>query len=597
MKVLVRLEDMTIEGFRETFRKIVSVKENAGIAAVLNNPKDLLERARSYGIHFKNGSCGWASNIWHRSQTGSVVISSDEELKHEHKFLMMRTLEHVLAQGPLIQVDCYLGSPDSPVKMHARLYCDPQFPDIAYRWSQLNFPAPPNEEPDTNLFVLPHFLGNPNVPGTDQMLRVIRFPIHGYTIVTCSSYQGEVKKGFLSHWIYHVYKKGGCGEHASLREFTANTVTGSSKRVVMCVWGLSGAGKSTHSMYLFGEHNKQKFIEKFGVDPTKLVSNQVLKNDDILAILEDGVYGSERGSWTKTEDVDEMQFPMWRAATSPRALHENTEFDSEGNPSFKGELFQYHGLLNRNARSVFYLEDTGIFDGNINSTAPLNAAVFISPGNLCDYAWCKLEDPCFAAKVLADGRSAGHPAISIAVIGKELYETRYCLPFTMGVSSAAHVIRFYEFLKKRQEKNDSIDVYLLNTTGKIGAEYEWVEEKLGEKTYWMPRTKLETRANGIPKPKGGISPSIEETELFLLQASRGAVKYEHHPIWGDKVHVPVNVEGISCERIRQLDPFTYHSTEEMKCLIQAQIVKSKHYLNLQAPGLPEHIFNAMDVEL
>jgi len=594
--MLIKQEEITIEGFKETFEKIIQLKEMAGIAGLLNNPPDLLERARLYGVHFKNDSWGWASNIWHRSAAGSVVISDNKELKDEHKFLMMRTLEHILAQGPLFQVDCYIGSPESPVKMHARLYCDPQFPDIAYRWSQLNFSGPQYEKPDATLIVIPHYLDNPNVPGTDDMLRVIRFPIHGYTIVTCSSYQGEVKKGFLSHWIYHVYKNGGCGEHASLREFTVRTVGGSSKRIVMCIWGLTGAGKSTHSMYIFGERNKDIFKEKFGIDPTKYVSNQVLKNDDILAILEDRVYGSERGSWTKTEDIEESQLPIWRAANSPRALHENTEFDPDGNPSFKGELFQYYGLPNRNARSVFYLDDTGVFDGSINSSAPLNTAVFISPGNLSDYAWCKLEDPNFAAKVLADGRSVGHPAISISVIGKELYETRYCLPFTMGVSSAAHVVRFREILRKQREKDRPIDVYLVNTTGKIGAEYEWIDEKLGEKTYRMPRTKLGPGRNGIPKPIGGISPSIEETELFLLQAARGAVRYEPHPIWGEKVLVPVEVEGISTERIKELNPFTYRSKEEVKKLLEAQVIKSKYYMSIQAQGLPDYIYNAMDFE-
>ncbi len=523
-----------------------------------------------------------------------MVIEKNEDLKPDYKFLMMRVLEHILAQGPLIQVDCYLGSKDSPVKMHARLYCDPQFPDIAYRWSRINFPAPPEEEPDVMLIDIPHYLGNPNIPGTNQMLRVIRFPFHNYTIVTCSSYQGEVKKGFLSHWIYFVYKKGGCGEHASLREFTVKTVDGKSKRIVMCVWGLTGTGKSTHGMYVFGEHNKHLFVQQFGIDPTEYLTHQAIRNDDIVAVFEDRVYGSERGSWTKTEDVTELQLPIWRAAMSSSALHENTEFGPDGNPSLGGALFQYHGAQNRNARSVFNLEDTGYFDGQIDSTGPLNMAVFISPGNFCDYAWVKIEDLAFAAKVLADGRTIGHPAQSLAVVGKELYESRYCLPFTMGVGNAAHVFRFYEILKKRKEKGNPVDLYLLTTLGKIGSEYEWVEEKLGNKSYMMPRSKLKTGSNGIPKPVGGTSPTIEETELFLLQAARGAVKYEPHPIWGEKVLVSTEIEGIPKERLSQLNPFTYRRMEEMKELIKAQIIKSKYYLSIQCPGLPEEILNAMD---
>ncbi|MCP8313820.1 MAG: phosphoenolpyruvate carboxykinase (ATP) [archaeon] len=592
--MLIKQEEITIEGFKQLFFKIIEIKERAGITAILNNPPDLFERAKLYGTRFKNNAWGWASNIWHRSAAGSVVIERDEDLKTEHKFLMMRVLEHILAQGPLIQVDCYLGSNNSPVKMHARLYCDPQFPDIAYRWTQINFPAPPEEEPDVMLIDIPHYLGNQNVPGTNQMLRVIRFPCHDYTIVTCSSYQGEVKKGFLSHWIYYVYKKGGCGEHAALKEFTIKKIDGKSKRIVMCVWGLTGTGKSTHGMYIFGEHNKHLFIQQFDINPTEYVSDQVIRNDDIVAIFEDRVYGSERGSWTKTEDVTEFQLPLLRAAMSPRALHENTEFGPDGNPNLEGKLFQYQEAQNRNARSVFNLEDTGYFDGQIDSSDPLNMAVFISPGNFCDYAWVKIEDLAFAAKVLADGRTVGHPAQSLTVVGKELYESRYCLPFTMGVGNAAHVVRFYEILKKRKEKDNPVDLYLLTTVGKIGSEYEWVEEKLGGKSYMMPRSKLKTGSNGIPKPIGGTSPTIEETELFLLQAAREAVEYEPHPIWGEKVFVPIEVEGISKERLSELNPFTYRSMEEIRELIKAQIIKSKYYLSIQCLGLPEEILNAMN---
>jgi len=594
-RVIPPLEEITIDGFKRAFKAIIELKERAGLAAVLNNPPDLLERAKLYGTHFKNESWGFASNIWHRSAAGSVVIERDEDLRYEHKVLMLRVLEHILAQGPLIQIDCYIGSERSPARMHARLYCDPQFPDIAYRWSQINFPAPPDEEPDVMLIDVPHYLGNPIIPGTNQLLMVLRFPFHDYTVVTCSSYQGEVKKGVLTHWIYFVYKRGGTGEHASLKEFTVKTKSGELKRVVMMVWGLTGTGKSTHSMYIFREH-REEFIEKFGIDPMEYVFDEVIRNDDIVAVFEDRVYGSEKGSWTKTEDVDERQMAIWRASMSSRALHENTEFDEQGYPSLKGELFQYFGIPNRNARSVFYLEDTGFFDGSVDSSGPLNTAVFISPGNFCDYAWVKIVDMAFAAKVLADGRTVGHPAQSISVIGKELYESRYCLPFTMGVGNAAHVARFYEILEKLEAKGKPVDVFLFSTVGRIGSEYEWVEEKLGDRTQMMPRSRLRKGDDGIPRPIGGVSPTIEETELFLLQATRGAVEYEPHPIWSEKVLVPVEVEGLTRERLRQLSPFTYRTMEEMRALLKAQIIKSKHYLDRQCHGLPPQIYNAMDFD-
>lgn len=593
--MLIRLEEITIEGFKEIFRKIIRLKERAGITAIQKNPHDLFERAKLYGTRFRNGAWGWASNIWHRSAAGSVVVEREEDLRPEHKFLMLRVLEHILAQGPLIRVDAILGQPGSRAEMHCRLYCDPQFPDIAYRWSQINFPCPhPDSKPDAEIFCIPHYLGNPNVPGTNEMLRVLRFPHHNYSIITCSSYQGEVKKGFLSHWISHVYKRGGTGEHAALREFTVKTKDNGEKRIVMCIWGLTGSGKSTHGMYVFDKHNAHIYKEKFGLDPLEYVKDQVTRNDDIVAVFEDQVIGSEKGSWTKTEGVDRTQVAIWNAGMSPRAMHENTEFGPNGNPSFRGELFQYRGILNRNARTVFYLQDTGYYDGRVSSTGPLNMAVFISPGYFTDYAWLKLEDPVFAAKVLADGRTIGHPAQDVRVAGQVRYVTRYCLPFTMGVTSTEHIVRFCQFLRKRKDAGNPVEVYQVNTVGRIVAEYEWVKEKFGETVISVPKVKLEKGPDGVPRAVGGTCPTIEETELFFLQAARGAVKYEPHPIWGEKVLVPVEVEGISRERLRELDPSTYYSMDEMKLLLRAQILVSKYYLRQQCPELPDFIYNAMD---
>lgn len=591
--MLIHQEEITIDGFKQIFRRIIETKEKAGITAILNNPPDLLERAKLYGTRFKNGAWGWASNIWHRSAAGSVVVEREEDLKPEHRLLMLRVLEHILAQGPLIQVDANIGQPGSKAEMHCRLYCDPQFPDIAYRWSQINFPADPSSEPDIELFDIPHYLENPNVPGTNEMLRVLRFPHHNYTIVTCSSYQGEVKKGFLSHWIYHVYKRGGTGEHAALREFTVKKADGTEKRVVMCIWALTGSGKSTHGMYIFDKRNAPIYVEKFGIDPTEYVSDQVIRNDDIVAIFEDRVEGSEKGSWTKTEDVDGTQGAIWDAGMSPRALHENMEFGPDGNPSFKGELFQYYEALNRNARTVFYLADTGYFDGDVVSSGPLNTAIFISPGYFTDYAWLKIEDPALAAKVLADGRTIGHPAQARALIGQVRYVTRYCLPFTMGTSSTAHIVRFYEFLKKRKKSGNPVEAYQFNTTGRIVAKYEWVKQKLGDKTVELPNPKL-VEVGGIRRAMGGTCPTIEETELFILQAARGAVRYKPHPIWGEKVLVPVEVEGLPKERLRELSPTSHLPMDEIKRLLKAQILASKYYLGQQCPGLPDHIRNAMD---
>lgn len=587
------LDEITPKTFREAFRRIVEYKERAGIQALLDNPPDLFERAKLYGIRYANGSWGWASNIWSRSAANSVVVEDDSQLAREHKILMLRVLEHILAQGPLIKVDGYLGKPGSKVQMHARVYVDPQFPDIAYRWKQLVHTAPPDGEPDVEIFDIPHYLGNPMIPGTNRMLMVLRFPHHGLTIITASSYQGEVKKAALAHWIYHVYRRGCTGEHASLREFTVKTVEGRWKRVVMAIWGLTGTGKSTHGMYVWTPSNARRYVEEFGVNPLDYVRDQVIKNDDIIAVCEDRVYGSERGCWTKTEGLAPEQEAMWRAATSPRALHENTEFDENGHPSFEGGTFQYFGAPQSNSRSVVYLEDTGYFDGDTASSGPLTTAIFLTPGYFTDYAWVKITDPAFAAKVLADGRTIGHPAQSREVVGRVRYVARYADPFTIGIPSTAHVVRFYGFLKKRLERGDPVEVYQFNTTGRIIAKYRWVEKRLGNRTIVAPEPVL-VEVNGVPKPVGGERPTIEETELFILQATRGAVEYKPHPVWGEKVLIPARVPGLSSGRLKQLDPTTYLSMDEFQALLRAQVEESKYYLDRNVPGLPEEIRNAMD---
>ncbi|MGB9831196.1 MAG: phosphoenolpyruvate carboxykinase, partial [Fervidicoccus fontis] len=296
--------------------------------------------------------------------------------------------------------------------------------------------------------------------------------------------------------------------------------------------------------------------------------------------------------WTKTEDLTPDMEAMWNGAFSSRALHENTEFDENGNPSFEGKLFQYFGSPNRNARTVLYLEDTGFFKGSVDSSGPLNTAVFLSPGYFTDYAWVKLNDIELAAKALADGRTVGHPAQARELVGKVRFVPRYT-EFTIGIGDDAHVLRFYEFLKKWKERGNEVEIFMWNTTGRIIAKYRWVEKKLGDKMIMAPEPILQ-EVNGVLKPIGGERPTIEETEFFLLQATRGAVEYKPHPVWGEKVLVPKHVPGIKDERLKQLDPTTYLSMDDFKALLKAQIEESKYNLQKLGLKLPSEIMNAMD---
>jgi len=589
----ITADQITISNFPDLVRKIIADKQAVGIQALQNNPTDLFERAQTYGVQFANQSWGWGSNIWHRSAANTSVVNTEQELTDNHRELMLRVIEHIITR-PMIQTDASLASPQSPARMHCRLYCDPQYPDIPYRWQQICFPADPTEEPGATLYFIPQYLGNPPMPNDPgKLLQVIRFPNHNYTICTASSYQGEVKKAFLAHWIRYCYLQGGTGEHAACRQFTVKTPDGTEKHIVMGCWGLTGSGKSTHGMYVLNEQIYQLYEDEFGLDLSEICYDNYIKNDDVIGWFEHMVAGSERGSWTKTEGVTASQAGIYDAAMSADALHENTEWDEDGNPSFDAKLFQYHGMPNRNARSVLSLKATGAFNGSVDSTAPPNMAVFISPGYLADYAWLKLNDTNFAVKVLADGRTVGHPAQSQEGIGETKYSSRYCLPFTMGVTNAEHLHRFREILHLRHAAGEPIQVYQINTTGKVGAAYEWDTVQLNGEEYEMPRVRFEQTPDG-PRAIGGTGPSMEETEVFLIQAARGAVRWTPHPIWGEKVLAPLSVPGITDQRLQELNPFTYRSPTEMERLLHAQVILGKYYNDIQCPGLHPDIYTAMD---
>ena len=190
-------------------------------------------------------------------------------------------------------------------------------------------------------------------------------------------------------------------------------------------------------------------------------------------------------------------------------------------------------------------------------------------------------------------------AQKIEIVGRIRYVSRFCKPFTIGVPDTAHVIRFYNYLKKRREKGDPVEVYVINATGRIVAKYQWVEKKFGDKVIMAPEPILETGSDGIPRPVGGTNPSIDETELFILQATRGAIEWKPHPVWGEKVLIPKKIPGFSEKRLKELEPLHYLSMEEFKALLKAQIEESKYWLDVNCPGLKEKIpevYYAMDFE-
>jgi phosphoenolpyruvate carboxykinase (ATP) len=588
------LENITIENFIETFHKILEWKKSNGWNAFHDNPpkETLLKQAAFYGEKYANGSCGWTSNIWTRSAKNSAVVEDNSQLKTEHKFLMRAALEYILPPNPLIKADGAYGEHPS-ARMHARIYTDARYPDVSMRWKEIVFDADPKAKPDMESLQLPGLWTPATMPGSDGKtpMFIIRFPEHWFTLGTVSSYQGEWKKMALTHWIYWVYLKGGTGQHAGTRQFEIKDLKNKWKKIGMVVWGLTGSGKSAHGMYAFDKTNIEKYKDT-GIDFMSIIRNQFIKNDDIVGLYYDSVRGSERGSWTKTEDVGKSQYAIYKAGMDSKAMHENTSRGADGNPDFLDESLQYRGLPNRNARSVMYLADMDpYFDGSVDIDFPPNMAVFISPGYMADYAWAKIADPHFAAATLAAGRTVGHPAESAEGIGLEKYSPLYS-PFVVGKKAryADHTHRFLDFKLRRDEElkktgKETLDTYLINTTGRVGAKYE------GKGIEAKPVFQM---INGRNKATGGTGPSIEETEVFLMQAARGAVEYEPHPVWGERVLVPKKVPGISDKRLAELKPTSYRSKDEMRDLIGAQVERTKEVFAKQVKGLDEKISKAMD---
>jgi phosphoenolpyruvate carboxykinase (ATP) len=588
------LDSMTIENFIATFHKILEWKKSEGRRAYYDNPnrETLRAQAQFYGEPFDNGSLGWSSNIWSRSKANTEVIEDNSQLHKEHKLFMRCVLEYVLASNPLIKVDGTYGQ-NHRVRLHARVWVDAKYPDLPLRWRELTFSADPDAKPDVEMLALPGLWCPATVPGSDGKvpLFMIRFPEHWFTVGTVSSYQGEIKKSCLSHWIYHAYKKGGTGIHASSRQMTVKAKDGEWKKVGMVLWGLTGSGKSTHGMYVYDDNNEQFYNDR-GIDVRSLVKDQYIKNDDVISLFEDGLFGGERGSWTKMEKVTPEQPAIYAAGMSPRALHENTGVSADRMPDFLDDILQYRGIVNCNARTVMSFEDMRPnFDGSIDVEFPPNMAVFISPGFLTDYAWLKIADADFAAAVLAAGRTIGHPAQSTVGIGEEKFVPLFN-PFIIGkdATNTHHVHRFRDIVRTitasaEVGKNDPLDCYLINTTGAVGTKYVMKDGR--------PAPVFE-EVNGKRRRVGGADPAINETELFFLQAARGLVEWGPHPIWGEKVLCPLEVPGIPDARLKEFDPFHYRTRDEMVELLKIQLSHIKAVFDKNIPGLDKSIRNAMD---
>jgi len=66
-KIIPNLNEITPKVFLETFEKIIELKESVGIKAILDNSPDLFDRAKLYGIRYRN-DCGIGLQIFRVDQ-------------------------------------------------------------------------------------------------------------------------------------------------------------------------------------------------------------------------------------------------------------------------------------------------------------------------------------------------------------------------------------------------------------------------------------------------------------------------------------------------------------------------------------------------
>lgn len=163
-----------------------------------------------------------------------------------------------------------------------------------------------DETPD---YVTWHF------PGADE-IAIYADPETGRTRIDGSPYPGEVKKSALRHVMYDAKEAyDGIGLHANCRRVD---VDGGPVYQVMA--GLSGTGKTT------------------------LALDADVIQEDVLSVVDGEVYGTERGMFFKTKDLDRAHHgAVLDALDDERTVLNNVYIDDDGVPQYDDDRISTNG--------------------------------------------------------------------------------------------------------------------------------------------------------------------------------------------------------------------------------------------------------------
>ncbi len=488
--------------------------------------EEIRSEAEKYGTKTKFENYNFVSSVKNRSAGATVYLGGkDVEQKKlsEYQKHVINTLPTTLAKlheylkrAPLVRVKRFMGQNVHFVPQ-CKLYVSVHRKEmirLSYFFSISLFEQTPGAGPDLSLVYIPEWI--------ETERQILVFPRSGITYVLGTDYYGEVKKGFLRMGMWQAKQQNKLGLHAGTKILTARDKHGKLRRYGMILFGMTATGKTTHSCHDHGLTGKGE-------------SAKVLQ-DDVVFLCKDGTaYGTERGYYVKTEDLNmEMQPALYMACTNPNSLLENVLVDYEGNVDFDDDC------LTGNGRAMVRREDLGwkrvARSVDLPPLEELDGLViaFITRRNTIVPIASRLSPEEAAGAFMlgesiessgSDPRKAGQ---SVRVVGTN--------PFLIG-DEAEEGNWFYDFVKTNENK---IQCYLLNTGG-IG------EIRVPGK-------------EGIPLVKQGVTRvQIQEMASIIRGILRGNIEWTDDPLW--KVQVPKKVEGIDISRF-ELNKFYLRRTIE-----------------------------------
>ncbi len=421
--------------------------------------EEMKEEAAKHGVITEDGSLAFYTSVRNRSAKLTYIYADDPKLMNsiewtpERKKLLqqlpqtIRLVLDYLKKAPLIQHHRNMGqNPDFNPHMHLLFSVGRRDTiRVPYMWTQS----------------LPDY--NPEVPGPDLYMvyipewqekdrQIIVFPEINLTFVLGTDYYGEIKKGFLRMAMYRAkVDKGYLGLHAGAKLVRVKAKDGKFKTYSILLFGLSGTGKTTHSVHPWG-------LKKEEGERVWIVQ------DDFVALRPDGsAYGTEIGFFIKTDGLEPESQPLiYSSARKPSALLENVLVD------WKGRVYFQDLTLTGNGRGIIQWKDLGEWKSesiNLPPLSEIDGLVFLFITRRSDILpMIQKLTPAQAAATFMLGESietsAGDPTRagqSVRVVGTN--------PFIVGPEEEEGNL-FYELLLGLPQ--DKVQSYLMNT-GTIGA--------------------------------------------------------------------------------------------------------------------------------